>query len=39
MTISEVVDGATQLSTLALDVASVPDPGMTVSRVTDLAVK
>ena len=39
MTISEVVDGATQLSTLALDAASVSDPGMTVSRVTDLAVK
>jgi hypothetical protein len=39
MTISEVVDGATQLSTLALDAASVPDPGMTISRVTDLAVK
>jgi hypothetical protein len=39
MTISEVVDGATQLSTLALDAASVPDPTMTVSRVTDLAVK
>ena len=39
MTISEVVDGATQLSTLAMDVASVPDPVMTVGRVTDLAVK
>ena len=39
MTISEVVDGATQLSTLAMDVASVPDPAMTVGRVTDLAVK
>ena len=39
MTISEVVDGATQLSTLALDAASVSDPGMTISRVTDLAVK
>src|SRR3954470_21399278 len=39
MTISEVVDGATQMSTLALDAASVPDLGMTVSRVTDLAVK
>jgi hypothetical protein len=39
MTISEVVDGATQLSALALDAASVSDPGMTISRVTDLAVK
>ena len=39
MTISEVVDGATQLSTLALDAASVSDPGMTIGRVTDLAVK
>lgn len=39
MTINEVVTGATQLSTLALDAASVPDPGMTASRVTDLAVK
>jgi len=38
MTISEVVDGATQLSTLALDAATV-DPVMTVSRVTDLAEK
>ena len=34
-----MVDGATQLSTLALDAASVSDPGMTASRVTDLAVK
>jgi len=39
MTLTEVVDGATQLSTLALDVASVSDPRMTASRVTDLAVK
>jgi hypothetical protein len=39
MTLTEVVDGATQLSLLALDVASVSDPGMTASRVTDLAVK
>lgn len=39
MTISEVVDGAVQLSTLASDAANVPDPAMTVSRVTDLAAK
>jgi len=39
MTLTEVVDGATQLSALALDVASVSEPGMTASRVTDLAVK
>ena len=39
MTLTEVVNGATQLSLLALDVASVSDPGMTASRVTELAVK
>jgi len=39
MTLTEVVDGATQLSTLSLDAANVPDPGMTASRVTDLAAK
>jgi hypothetical protein len=39
MTLTEVVAGAAQLSTLALDAASVSDPGMTASRVTDLAVK
>jgi hypothetical protein len=39
MTLTEVVDGATQLSTLALDLASVSDPGVTAGRVIDLAVK
>ncbi len=39
MALTEVVDGATQLSNLALDAASVSDPGMTAGRVADLAVK
>jgi hypothetical protein len=39
MTISEVVDGAVQLSTLASDVANLQDPAMAGSRVADLACK
>ena len=39
MTISEVVDGAVQLSTLASDVANLQDPAATGSRIADLAAK
>ena len=39
MTLGELVDGAVQLSTLALDAASVSDPLTTVNRVSDLAAK
>jgi len=39
MTLGDMVDGAVQLSTLALDAANVPDPSTTVSRLTDLAAK
>ena len=39
MTISDVVDCAVHLATLASDTANVPHPAMTACRVTDLAVK